>query len=117
MNLANHSTDSIVQQSTHLTLHPFADLDFSYKYGGGYNGIMVISLVYTPHFLAMESVRKAASNGRKLSITVLCNETRSGSVLQGKGSSNNEGTECEQSENTIQFLQHHQLASYEPAAA
>ena len=28
-----------------------------------------------------------------------------------------EGTECVQSENAMQFSQHHQLASYEPAAA
>ena len=29
----------------------------------------------------------------------------------------NEGAECVQSENAMQFLHHHQLASYEPAAA
>ena len=56
---------------THSTLHPpFLPIRFSYKYGGAYNSIMVISPVYMPPFLTVECARETAM--AELSIGVSC---------------------------------------------
>ena len=57
---------------------PFLSIRFSYKYGGGL--IMVISLIYTTPFLAMERKRETAMEelsvrlARKLVVTQFCRE-------------------------------------------
>ena len=62
---------------------------------------MVISLVYTPPFLAVERVRETAM--AELSVTMACDEAHSCLALQGEGSRINEGAECVRSENAMQF--------------
>ena len=62
---------------------------------------MVISLAYTPPFLAVERARETAI--AELSVTMACDEAHSCSALQGEGSRINEGPECVQSENAMQF--------------
>ena len=70
----NNCTACVVswRNCTHSTLHPpFLLTRFSYKYGGGaYNWIMVISLAYTPTFLAVERARETAM--AELSVTISC---------------------------------------------
>ena len=59
--------------------------------GGGYNWVMVISLVYTPPFLAVEREGKQQWQNCPSPSHAACDEAHSGSVLQGKGSWINEG--------------------------
>ena len=67
---------------------------------------MVISLIYTPPFLAVERMRETAM--AELSLTVLCS-LRWSSFLQDKESWINEGTEYVRSDNV-----HHQLGTSLP---
>ena len=75
---------------------------------------MVLSLVYTPPFLTVERARETAMAGRivrhrlvrlamKLVVAQFC-RAKDHEII-------NEGTECVQSENVMQFLHHHQLAT------
>ena len=63
--------DVCTEIEAHLILHPpFLPIRFSYKYGGAYNLIMVISLVYTPPFSAVEHARETAM--AEWSVTISC---------------------------------------------
>ena len=74
---------------------------------------MVISLIYTPPFFAVERVRETAivrhrlmQLAMKLVVARFC-RAKDHEII-------NEDTECERSENAMQFSHHHQLATSLP---
>ena len=73
---------------------------------------MVISLVFTPPFLAVNHVKETAmaepsrATRIKLVVAQFCRK-KDHEII-------NEGAECVRSENTMQFSHHHQLATSLP---
>ena len=75
-------------------------------------------VVYTPPFLAVEHVRETAMVELSVTVSWLVMKLVVAQFCEAKDHEIiNEGAECERSENVMQFSQHHQLASYEPAGA
>ena len=96
----------ILVYRTHWKLHP--PFLLSYKYGGAY--YWIISFI-SPPFSLWSGQGKQQWQNCSSPFRVACDEACSGSVLQGKGSSINEGAECVQSEKTMQFLHQQLLAT------
>ena len=95
-----------VERNIYLTHSTFCRLDVATSMGGGggYNWIMVISLVYTPLSLGW-SARGKQHWENCPSSRAACNEARSGSVLQGKGLLMKVQSVCDQKRDAV--LHHH----------